>query len=43
MAVVTDKDWIRNGAAAFAWLSPSELRVFDLAHEADAVAWLAEA
>ena len=42
MAVVTEKDWIRNGAAAFAWLSPGELRVFDLAEEAEATAWLAE-
>jgi hypothetical protein len=43
MAVVTDKDWIRNGAAAFAWLSPGELRVFDLVDEDGAVAWLAAA
>jgi hypothetical protein len=42
MAVVTDKDWIRNGAAAFAWLSPGELRVFDMGDEAEATAWLAE-
>jgi len=43
MAVVTNKDWIRNGAAAFAWLAPGELRVFDLDDEDGAIAWLAEA
>ncbi len=28
-ALVTDKDWIRHGVAAFGWLSPGELRVFE--------------
>ena len=29
MAVVTDKDWIRHGAAVAGWLAPGELRLFD--------------
>jgi hypothetical protein len=42
MALVTDKDWLRHGAAAFAWLSPGELRVFEPDQWDAAVAWLAE-
>ncbi len=29
MAVVTDKDWLRHAVAAFGWLSPGELRIFE--------------
>src|SRR5215510_7868535 len=29
MAVVTDKDWMRHAIAAFGWVSPGELRVFE--------------
>jgi len=29
LAVVTDKDWMRNGIAAFGWVIPGEIRVFD--------------
>ena len=43
MAVVTDKDWIRHGAAAAGWLAPGELRIFAPGDEAEAAAWLAEA
>jgi hypothetical protein len=42
MALVTDKDWIRYGAAGFGWLAPGELRVFDLDKQAEAVTWLSE-
>ena len=42
MAVVTDKDWIRNATAAAGWLAPGELRIFDPGQEAEATAWLAE-
>ena len=42
MAVVTDKNWIRHGAAVFGPLAPGELRLFDV-HEADeARAWIAQ-
>ena len=40
MALLTDKDWIRHGAAGFGWLAPGELRVFDLGQTAEAMAWL---
>jgi SpoIIAA-like len=29
LAVVTDKDWIRHGVAAFSWVIPGEIRVFE--------------
>ena len=43
MAVVTDKDWIRHGAAVAGWLAPGELRLFDAGESAAATAWVAEA
>lgn len=43
MAVVTDKDWIRHGAAVAGWLAPGELRLFDIDERAAAKAWVAEA
>ena len=42
MALVTDKDWIRHGAAAFGPLAPGELRLFDPDDIARAKAWIAE-
>ena len=42
MALLTNKDWIRHGAAGFGWLAPGELRVFDLDQTTEAIAWLAE-
>lgn len=42
MALLTNKDWIRHGAAGFGWLAPGELRVFDLDKQGNAVSWLAE-
>ena len=42
MALVTDKDVFRHVSAAVGWLAPGELRVFDPAQEAEAIAWLAE-
>jgi SpoIIAA-like len=42
MAVVTDKDWIRHGAAVFGPLAPGELRVFGPDETAQAKAWVAE-
>jgi len=41
MALVTDKDWIRHGAAGFGWIAPGELRVFEPAKRDEAIAWLA--
>lgn len=42
MAVVTDKDWIRHGAAVAGWLAPGELRLFDPDERPAAKAWVAE-
>jgi hypothetical protein len=39
MAVVTDKDWMRNAIAAVGWLVPGEIRVFEPGELADAKAW----
>lgn len=41
LAVVTDKDWIRHGIAAFAWVIPGEIRVFDPDQLDQAKAWVA--
>jgi hypothetical protein len=29
LAVVTDKEWMRHGIAAFGWVIPGEIRVFE--------------
>ena len=41
MAVVTDRDWLRHAVAAFAWLSPGELRLFEPGRLDEAKAWVA--
>ena len=35
-------DWMRNAIAAFGWVSPGELRVFEPDELEAAKAWLAE-
>lgn len=42
MALVTDKDWIRNGVSAYGWLAPGELRLFEPSERDKGRAWLAE-
>ena len=39
LAVVTDKDWMRHGIAAFAWVIPGEIRVFEPGELEGAKAW----
>jgi hypothetical protein len=39
LAVVTDKDWIRHGVAAFSWVIPGEIRVFEAGDLEVAKAW----
>jgi hypothetical protein len=39
LAVVTDKEWMRNGIAAFAWVIPGEIRVFEPRELEAAKAW----
>jgi SpoIIAA-like len=40
LAVVTDKDWMRQGIAAFAWVIPGEIRVFEPGELERAKAWV---
>ncbi len=40
LAVVTDKDWIRHGIAAFSWVIPGEIRVFEPGQLAEAKVWI---
>ena len=40
-AVVTDRDWIEHGTKAFAWLTPGQVKVFELDELPDALAWAA--
>ena len=39
LAVVTDKDWIRHAIAAFSWVIPGEIRVFEPGRLESAKAW----
>ncbi len=39
LAVVTDKDWMRHGIAAFGWVIPGEIRVFEPVELEIAKAW----
>jgi hypothetical protein len=41
-AVVTDVDWIVKAINMFVWLTPGEVRVFELDKLEDAKAWVAE-
>jgi hypothetical protein len=41
VAVVTDVDWIVKSIHMFAWLTPGEVRVFDLDGIDEAKAWVA--
>jgi hypothetical protein len=40
LAVVTDKDWMRHAIAAFGWVTPGELRVFEPHELGAAKAWV---
>lgn len=40
-AVVTDKEWMRNAVAAFGWVSPGELSVFEPGELEAAKTWVA--
>ena len=41
-AVVTNHDWVRHLMGMFGWMMPGEMKVFDVGHETEAVAWAAE-
>jgi hypothetical protein len=40
IAFVSDKDWMRHAVNAIGYLVPGKVRVFDVAHEADASEWV---
>ncbi len=42
-AVVTDVDWIARALHVFAWLTPGEVKLYDLDELEDAKAWVAGA
>ena len=39
LAVVTDKDWMRNAIAVAGWLMPGEIKVFEPGELEQAKAW----
>jgi hypothetical protein len=42
IAIVTDRDWIRDALKALGWMLPGEVRVFAAGDRPAAVAWLSE-
>jgi SpoIIAA-like len=40
IALVAQEAWVRHAVNAFGYLIPGEVKVFDLADEADAAAWI---
>jgi hypothetical protein len=40
-ALVTDVDWVAKAMHMFAWLTPGEVMIYDLAHLQEARAWVA--
>jgi len=40
VAVVTDVEWIRHAAGAFAFLMPAQVRAFPVSQEAEARGWI---
>ena len=41
IALVTDVDWMRHGVDWFGWMTPGEVKHFQLADRAAAIAWAA--
>jgi hypothetical protein len=40
-AIVSDADWVKKAFRMFAWMTPGEVKVFDLDQEDEARAWVA--
>jgi hypothetical protein len=40
-AVLTDREWIEHGTKAFGWLTPGEVKLFELDELPAALAWAA--
>jgi hypothetical protein len=41
-ALVTDVDWVAKAMHMFAWMTPGEVRIFELDELEDAKAWVAQ-
>ena len=41
LAMVSDLEWIRNSIRLLGWMSPGELKLFDLDQLPEAIAWAA--
>jgi hypothetical protein len=39
-ALVTDVEWVAKAMRMFAWMTPGEVKVYDLAQEAEARTWV---
>ncbi len=42
VAVVTDRDWVRNSVSMLGWMMPGDVRVFDEMELEQALRWAAE-
>jgi hypothetical protein len=42
IAIVTDRDWIRDALKALGWMLPGEVEIFPTAAQGDAIAWLSD-
>jgi hypothetical protein len=40
-AIVSDADWVKKAFRMFAWMTPGEVKVFDLDQEDEARGWVA--
>lgn len=40
-AIVSDAEWVKKAFRLFAWMTPGEVKVFDLDQEQEARAWVA--
>jgi hypothetical protein len=40
-AIVSDAEWVKKAFRLFAWMTPGEVKVYELAEEAAARAWVA--
>ena len=40
-AIASDADWVKKAFRMFAWMTPGEVKVFDLDQEDEARAWVA--
>jgi hypothetical protein len=41
IALVTDVEWMKHGTDWFGWMTPGEIKHFELSERAEAIAWAA--